>query len=139
MIHVTATPCTAGYPIYPTESWVIDTAVRYEDYSDFGDIVTGRLSSRFDITPAIAVRGTASTGFQAPALAAQGYKATGVTVTDTNRTLAVNSAAAKALGANSLKPEESTNLSLGLVFRPLKKLNLAIDAYQIEGKTVFQP
>lgn len=124
----------SGLSIYPTESWVIDTAVRYEDYSDFGDIVTGRLSSRFDITPVIAVRGTASTGFQAPALAAQGYKATGVTVTDTNRTLAVNSAAAKALGANSLKPEESTNLSLGLVFRPLKKLNLAIDAYQIEVK-----
>ncbi|MFU8926588.1 TonB-dependent receptor plug domain-containing protein [Acinetobacter puyangensis] len=124
----------AGLSVYPTEKLIIDTGLRFEDYSDFGDIVTGRVSSRYDFTPKIALRGTVSTGFQAPALAAQGYKATGVTVSETNRTLAVNSAAAQALGAESLKPEESKNYSLGFVFRPLRNLNIALDAYQIDVK-----
>lgn len=124
----------AGLSVYPTEKWIVDTGLRFEDYSDFGDIVTGRVSSRYDFTPQIALRGTVSTGFQAPALAAQGYKATGVTVSETNRTLSVNSAAAQALGAKPLQPEESKNYSFGFVFRPLNNLNIALDAYQIDVK-----
>lgn len=60
-----------GISLYPRSNWVVDLAARYEDYSDFGDITTGRLSSRYDINDNLALRGTVSSGFQAPALAAQ--------------------------------------------------------------------
>lgn len=121
----------AGTSIYPREEWVIDLAARYEDYSDFGDIGTGRISTRYDFIPGFAVRATASTGFQAPALAAQTFKTTGVTVEFTNHTLPVNSPEARALGAKPLKPEESVSYTLGIVAKPFKDVNLAIDIYQI--------
>lgn len=121
-----------GLSFNPTDKWVVDTALRYENFSDFGDIITGRLSSRYNFSPKFALRGTYSTGFQAPALAAQGYKATNVTVTDTDRYLSVNSVAAQALGAKSLTPEESKNISLGFVLRPTKQTSIAIDAYRID-------
>ena len=39
--------------------------------------------------------------------------------------------AARALGAEQLKPEKSTNYSLGLVLRPVDQASVTIDAYQI--------
>ena len=41
-------------------------AVRYEDYSDFGDNTSWKVSGRYDITDRIAVRGAVNTGFRAP-------------------------------------------------------------------------
>lgn len=122
----------AGLSLYPTDDWVIDLAVRYEDYSDFGDITTGRISTRYDLSPGFAIRGTVSTGFQAPALAAQTYSNTNVTGDGTDHTLSVLSAEAQALGAKPLEPEESVNISFGVVLNPIDNVNLAIDAYQIK-------
>jgi iron complex outermembrane receptor protein len=122
----------SGISLYPTPKWVIDSALRYENYDDFGDIFTGRLSSRYDFSSRLALRGTISNGFQAPALAAQGYQATNVTASTTDRTLKVTSAAAQALGAEPLEAEKSSNFSLGIVIRASDTLNIAIDAYRID-------
>ena len=46
--------------------------------------------------------------------------------------LPANSAAAKLLGFTNLKPEKSFSLSGGVVFRPLPKLAVTIDAYQVK-------
>lgn len=45
--------------------------------------------------------------------------------------LPVGSAAAKALGAQELKPERSTNFSLGFTLTPTDRLNFTADAYVI--------
>jgi iron complex outermembrane receptor protein len=45
--------------------------------------------------------------------------------------LPVDSAAAKALGATALKPERSTNYSLGLTYQPAPQLSFTADAYVI--------
>ncbi len=45
--------------------------------------------------------------------------------------LPADNPAARALGAQPLKPEKSTNFSLGLVLRPTDQASLTIDAYQI--------
>jgi len=121
----------AGISVYPASPWVIDLAARYEDYSDFGGITTGRVSSRYDFTEDFALRGTVSTGFQAPALAAQSFRSTGVTVEYTNHTLPVNSPEARALGAKLLEPEESVSYTLGLVAKPVGNTKLAVDVYRI--------
>lgn len=121
----------AGVSIYPTNEWVVDVAARFEDYSDFGDITTGRLSTRYDFTDSFAVRGTISNGFQAPALAAQSYRNTNPTVEYTIHTLSVNSPEAQALGAKLLQPEESVSYTLGVVANPFGNAKLAVDVYQI--------
>ena len=110
----------------------LDGAVRYEHYSDFGSKTTFKVTGRYDFTPAIAVRGTAATGFRAPTLAEEQYAAVNVSPTSATAQLAANSAAAKVLGIQNLKPEKSTSFSGGLVLRPFSRFTATIDLYQIK-------
>lgn len=120
-----------------TREFTVDVAGRYENYSDFGDTVTGRISSRYDFSRFIGLRGTASNGFHAPALAAENYRNTANINTYIQHTIAVDSPEAKALGAQPLKPEKSNNLSFGVVSEPVKSVHVAIDAYQIDLKNLI--
>src|SRR5262249_50712965 len=90
------------------------------------------LTARYDFTPEFALRGTVSTGFRAPTLAEEYYSATNVSPTSAFVQLPPNSAAAKLLGIDGLKPEKSKNLSLGIVVRPVERLTATLDAYQIK-------
>jgi iron complex outermembrane receptor protein len=115
----------------PIQDLKIDAALRYEDFSDFGDTTNWKVSGRYDFSPAVALRGTASTGFRAPTLPEEFYTQVGVTPTSANVRLAANSAAAKILGIENLKPEKSTSFSAGLVLRPMPRFTITADAYQI--------
>jgi iron complex outermembrane receptor protein len=119
----------AGNPI---ADLTLDFAARYEHFSDFGNAKVGKLTTRYDITPAAAVRGTFSNGFRAPTLAEEYYSATNVGPTTAFVQLAPNSAGAKLVGVDGLKPERSTNFSLGLVLNPASNLAITFDAYQIK-------
>ena len=122
-----------------TERLSFDAAARYEDYSDFGSKVTGKLAARFDIDEALAIRGAISSGVKSPALQQQyfSYTATNNVATPTGSilvesgTFTVNSPIAIALGAKPLKPEKSINFSAGIVFRT-GAFELTADAYRIE-------
>ncbi len=121
----------AGSPIAKLE---LDAAARYEHFNDFGSTTVGKLTSRYDFMPAVAVRGTISNGFRAPTLAEQYYSATNVGPTTAFVQLAPNSAGAKLVGVNGLKPEKSNNYSIGLVLKPAARMNVTLDAYQITIK-----
>jgi iron complex outermembrane receptor protein len=116
------------------ENLKLDGAVRYENYSDFGGKTTWKATGRYDFTPAIAIRGTASTGFRAPTLAEEFYTQVNVSPTSAFVQIAANSPAAKVLGIPNLKPEKSTNYSVGTVLRPVSRLTVTVDAYQIRVK-----
>ena len=118
--------------VEPIKSLQVDAAVRYEDYSDFGDTTVYKLTSRYDFNDAVAVRGTVSTGFRAPTLAEGFYSATNVSPTSAFVQLPPNSAAATLLGLDGLQPEESKNYSLGFVLHPDPVLAITLDAFQIE-------
>jgi iron complex outermembrane receptor protein len=119
-----------------TEKFNLGLALRAEDYSDFGDTTSGKLSARYAFSDAVALRGTVSTGFRAPSLQQQFFRSTATNfiggVPFDIRTFRVNDAAAIALGAEPLKAEESKNVSLGLVLQPVENLYITVDAYQIE-------
>jgi iron complex outermembrane receptor protein len=118
--------------VQPSEAWLLDLAVRYEDYSDFGEETVGKITTRYDFTDSIAIRATASTGFRAPTLGEGFYSAVNVSPTGATPQLQPNSAAAAELGFGAgLQPETSENFSVGLVFRLLNNLTTTIDAYQI--------
>ena len=115
----------------PTDAWIIDGAVRHEHYSDFGNTTVFKLTSRYDFSDAFALRGTVSTGFRAPTLAEGGYSGLNVGPGYIGGVLPPNSSAAGALGFGKLKPEKSTNYSLGIVLNPAAHLTMTLDAYQI--------
>ncbi|SDQ91771.1 TonB-dependent receptor [Pseudoxanthomonas sp. CF125] len=121
-----------------TEKLSAGIAVRYEDYSDFGDTATGKLTGRYAFNDAIALRATASTGFHAPSLQQQYYQTTSTNfiggIPFDLVTFRVTNPAGIALGAEPLKAEESDNFSLGLVLTPVEGLYVTIDAYQIKVK-----
>ncbi|MDZ4372101.1 MAG: TonB-dependent receptor, partial [Phenylobacterium sp.] len=131
-----------------TDQLQLGAALRFEDYSDFGSTVTGKLSGRFDFTPAIAVRASVSNGFRAPSMGQVGASQTtslwiqpptGPQFLGVSAFYPVSNPAARALGAQDLEPEESTNFSAGLVLRPLPGLSVTVDAYRIELDDVILP
>ena len=126
----------AGYLntiVEPLDNWVVDLAVRYEKYSDFGDQTIGKFTTRYDFNDMFAVRGTASTGFRAPTLGEGFYSAVNVGPTSASPQLQPNGAGAATLGFGAgLQPETSTNYSLGFVLRDIvPSFTMTVDAYEI--------
>ena len=119
-----------------TERLSLGLAARYEDYTDFGTTSNWKLSSRYEFSDAVALRATVSTGFRAPSLQQQYFQSTATNfiggVPFDIVTFRVNNPAAVALGAEPLRPEESTNFSVGLVLQPVEGLYVTLDAYQID-------
>ncbi len=118
----------AGKPITALQ---IDVAGRYEHYSDFGDTEIGKVTARYDFSPAIALRGTFSTGFRAPTLQEEYYSGTNVGPTSAFVQLPADSPQAASAGIPALKPEISHNYSAGLVFHPASRLQITADIYDI--------
>jgi iron complex outermembrane receptor protein len=116
----------------PIANLKVDVAGRYEHFSDFGSTTVGKLTARYDFTPALALRGTVSSGFRAPTLAEEYYSATNVGPTTAFVQMPPNSAAAHLLGFSDLKPEKSMNYSIGFVAHPVPDLTITADAYQIK-------
>ena len=122
-----------------TDKFDVDAAVRYEHFSDFGSTTNGKLSARYAVTDAFALRGTVSTGFRAPALQQQYFTATStnfILINGVNTPVEVGtfpsvSPIARALGGKPLEPEKSKNYSVGGVFHQ-GPFELTIDAYQID-------
>lgn len=121
---------------------------RYERYSDFGSTTNYRFTARYEIIPAIAIRGTLSSGFHAPSLAEIDQQSTAYTGTFTNngfsilapghtRQFRANDPRAAAFGAKPLEPEKSTTSSAGLVLRPDSTSSITIDAYDLYIKNVI--
>ncbi|AOA57750.1 TonB-dependent receptor plug domain-containing protein [Acinetobacter larvae] len=112
------------------------TAYRYEHYDDFGDSNNASLSLRYRLHPALALRGSVSTGFRAPSLAQQYFTQTSSQLVNAQMTEAgtfpSNAPVAQLLGAEDLKAEKSKNYSVGLVFTPTDQLYITLDAYQID-------
>jgi iron complex outermembrane receptor protein len=117
--------------VKPSPQWLVSVAGREEHYSDFGNTFTAKLTSRYDWSQALAVRGTVSNGFRAPTLQEGYYSNTNVGPTYANVLLPTNSAAAALAGASQLKAEKSKNISLGLVINPASRLHATLDVYQI--------
>src|SRR5262249_5511050 len=106
-------------------------AGRHEHCSDFGNKTVGKLTARYDFSPAFALRGTVSNGFRAPTVAEEFYTKSSTSPTSTGVNLAPNSAAAALFGLGALQPETSINYSLGIVVNPTPQFTSTLDAYQI--------
>jgi iron complex outermembrane receptor protein len=117
-------------------SWFTGSAaIRQEHYSDFGDNTSGKVSGRIEVTPQLAFRGSAESGFRAPGLQQQYFTSTSILfingVPFDTGTFPSVSPVGKALGGVPLQPEKSKNYALGLVFHE-GNLEVTIDGYKID-------
>ncbi len=120
---------------------MLGAAGRFERYSDFGSTVNGKLSARYDFTPAFALRGSVNTGFRAPSLHQLYFNnlstqflpgPSGDLEAFEIGTFRNDSPVAKALGIPDLKQETSLNISGGIVARPSRTTSLTIDAFRVK-------
>jgi len=122
-----------------TPNFLLNATVRAENYSDFGNTVIGKFSTRYKfLEDKITLRGSASTGFRAPSLhqiyTQKSQYSFGNGTIEVQGLLNNVSAEAKALGIPKLKPEESTNITLGLGYRASNNFSVTLDYYNITVK-----
>ena len=120
-----------------TEKWLLNGALRYENYSDFGGTTNYKLASRYKLTDNVNIRGAVSTGFRAPSLHQIYFNSTATQfvggVPFEVGTFSNDSPAAKLLGIPQLKQEESQSASIGFTAKiPAAKLTLTADAYIVK-------
>ena len=116
---------------------LLQYAARYEDFTDFGDTVNGKIAARYEAGPGFALRGAVSTGFHAPTPGQANIQKI-TTTFDNDLGLQVESGTvppdhplAAAAGGSPLTEEQSTNLSVGLVAAFGGAASLTADAYRI--------
>ena len=124
-----------------TDTTVVQYAVRYESFSDFGSTLNGKLALRHELGDYTALRGSVNTGFHAPTPGQSNLQK--VTTTFDNDTgLQVESGTvppdhplARAAGGAALKEEQSVDYSAGLWFGN-DGMELTADIYliQVDGR-----
>jgi iron complex outermembrane receptor protein len=121
-----------------SNAFLVQYAARYENFSDFGGTLNGKVAARYRISDAFALRGAVSTGFHAPT-PGQSNISTIITTFDSISGLQVEEGLfpvsdpnAQAAGAVALTEEESTNISGGFSADLGDYVSLTLDVYQIE-------
>ncbi|HEY0488598.1 MAG TPA: TonB-dependent receptor [Telluria sp.] len=120
-----------------TEKLLVAAALRYEDYSDFGSTVTGKVSMRFDPSRQVGFRGSVSTGFRAPGVQQRFYSSVSTNLNNAGvltetLTAREGSDVTKAFGIAPLKEETSKSASIGMVLRPATNFSVTADLYRID-------
>jgi iron complex outermembrane receptor protein len=131
----------AGFETELTDRFLLDVGGRYERYSDFGNTLTGKIATRYEVVPNVALRAAASTGFRAPALHQVWFNNVSTQFVtnpisgelEPRNVLTGNnhSRVTKAFGVPDLREERSVNLSAGITARPRDNLSFTADVYRI--------
>jgi iron complex outermembrane receptor protein len=121
-----------------SDAFLVQYAARYENYSDFGGTLNGKIAARFRVSDAFALRGAVSTGFHAPT-PGQSNVSTIITTFDGTTgqqveegLLPVGNPVAQDAGATALTEETSVNLSAGFSWDIGDMVSVTADIYQIE-------
>lgn len=120
-----------------TDAFMVSAAVRFENYSDFGSTINGKLSSRLKLTDNINLRGSVSTGFRAPSLAQIYYNLRFTNFSSGGATEVLlssnDSPVTKAFGIDNLNEEKAINASLGFTAN-FGDFTATVDGYIINVK-----
>ncbi|MGB5666127.1 MAG: TonB-dependent receptor, partial [Maribacter sp.] len=117
-----------------SDEFMLGGALRFENYSDFGNTFNFKLASRYKLSDAFSLRGSVSTGFRAPSLAQLYYNlifnniVAGASVP--SLLSANNSTVTKAFGIGQLNEEKAVNASIGFTYSQ-GRFTATIDAYSI--------
>ena len=126
----------------------VQLAARYEDFSDVGSTVVGKIAAGWLIAPAVMLRGSWSEAFRAPNLVTINeeivarsntrndyaciYAATYGGDPEQDTLDCRNSTQRVAQGSKLLEPERSDNYSFGIALQPTDTLTITLDWWSIE-------
>jgi len=118
------------------EAFLVAGAVRFENYSDFGSNISGKLAARYKLTDNFSVRGSYNRGFRAPSVSQLGTINNTSTVQNgvvvITRQVEAADPRLEQLGISQPQAEISNNLNLGVTAKLMNgALLLTADAYQI--------
>jgi iron complex outermembrane receptor protein len=120
-----------------SDNFLVSTAARFENYSDFGSTLNGKIAARLKATENINFRGSLSTGFRAPSLAQIYYNLRFTNVSSGGETEVLlspnNSPVTQAFGIDKLNEEKAINASLGFTAN-FGDFTATIDGYLINVK-----
>jgi iron complex outermembrane receptor protein len=118
-----------------SEKFLLSAATRFENFSDFGSTINGKLAARLKATDNINIRGSVSTGFRAPSLAQIYYN---LKFTNFVGGVALesllspnNSPVTASFGIGPLKEEKAFNAALGFTAK-FGEFTATIDGYYIK-------
>ena len=121
-----------------TSAWLLDVAARFENYSDFGSVVTFKFATRYKVLSNFNIRGSVSTGFRAPSLQQINFSNTLTSFSGGNlvqsRIARNGDAITRAAGIPDLKEEKSVNASLGFAWKVMPGLTFTMDGYIVKVK-----
>jgi iron complex outermembrane recepter protein len=132
-----------------TDKWTVDLSGRFEHFTDFGNAPAGQISTRYEFSDRLALRGSFGNGFSAPTILQQrnttqsgsysvdnnplsptfGQFTQRATVTTTHF-----DALGQVIGVPALQPERSINASIGFVAKPFPRTVVTLDGYLIDIK-----
>jgi iron complex outermembrane recepter protein len=108
-------------------------ALRYDNYSDFGNTTNPKLGLKFKPTPEVLLRANWGRGFRAPSLVeitpSRGLFF--VQVNDPVNNITNQQVSGVFTGNPDLRPEKSRSTTLGIVWEPSSAFNVSFDVYDI--------
>ncbi|GAC15322.1 TonB-dependent receptor domain-containing protein [Aliiglaciecola lipolytica] len=138
-------------PIFETLN--AQVALRYEDFSDVGNTTVGKVAFGWRPLDEVLVRGSWSEAFRAPNLITINESIVARNNTRTDYTClyaaenggdpdqdildCTNSVQRIAQGSDNLKPEESTNTSVGIVLTPTDEITFTLDYWSIQKENTI--
>ncbi len=117
-------------------AWTIGGALRVENFEDFGTTTNGKLSGRYQLTGAVALRASASSGFRAPTPGQQNAFNVSTEFDHelmdlvNNGTIPSTSRVAQLRGGQPLDPERAASYALGAVIEA-GSFSLTADYFRI--------
>lgn len=118
-----------------SEEFLLSAAARFENYSDFGSTLNGKLAARFKASENVNIRGSVSTGFRAPSLAQIYYN---LRFTNFVGGVALesllspnNSPVTASFGIDQLTEEKAFNAGLGFT-ATFGNFSATVDGYYID-------
>jgi len=120
---------------YLTEDFLLGAALRYEDFSSFGNTTNYKLTAQYSVNDELSFRASHSTGFRAPTVGQANVVNTQTSLVNgeliQSATYPPTHPVSAQLGGVELEPEESTSFAVGLVYQS-GDFFMTVDAYQIE-------
>ncbi|GAC13070.1 TonB-dependent receptor plug domain-containing protein [Aliiglaciecola lipolytica] len=120
---------------YVTEDFLLGAALRYEDFSSFGDTLDYKLTAQYVVNDTLSLRGSHSTGFRAPTVGQANVVNTQTSIVNGDLIQTFIAPPTDPLssfyGGKELTPEESTSFAFGAVVET-GDVFFTIDYYNIE-------
>ncbi|MEM9706148.1 MAG: TonB-dependent receptor, partial [Pseudomonadota bacterium] len=120
-----------------TDNWLMNVAVRYENFSDFGDTLNWKVATRYEVLDGFAFRGSVGTGFRAPTPGQISTTNISTRIAPDGNPVAegifpASNPVSAFFGATELTPEESFQYTAGITLDLFDGLNVTVDYYNIE-------